>query len=47
MLLLDGASPHYVGGLIQNAPLLALLAHEGYEYIFIQISYSRISYHKP
>ena len=31
MLLLAGASPHYVGGLMQNAPLLALFAHEGYE----------------
>ena len=31
LLLLAGASPHYVGGLMQNAPLLALFAHEGYE----------------
>ena len=29
--MLVGASPHYVGGLMQNAPLLALFAHEGYE----------------
>lgn len=31
LLLLAGASPHYVGGLMQNAPLLALFAHEGFE----------------
>jgi hypothetical protein len=31
LLLLAGASPHYVGGLMQNAPLLAIFAHEGTE----------------
>ena len=31
LLLLAKASPHYVGGLMQNAPLLALFAHEGNE----------------
>ena len=31
LLLLAGASPHYVGGLMQNAPLLALFAHQGFE----------------
>ena len=31
LLLLAGASPHYVGGLMQNSPLLAIFAHEGYE----------------
>ncbi len=29
LLLLAGASPHYVGGLMQNAPLLALFSYEG------------------
>jgi hypothetical protein len=43
LLLLAGASPHYVGGLMQNAPLLALFAHEGFEHmvnIFFCIVYN-------
>ncbi len=31
LLLLAGATPHYVGGLMQNAPLLSIFANEGYE----------------
>ena len=46
MLLLAGASPHYVGGLMQNAPLFALFPHKDYEFLIILIFYSRISYPK-
>ena len=55
LLLLAGASPHYVGGLMQNAPLLALFAHEGkdalkylryieYRQVFSRINFEMYSY---